>query len=49
MNAPDQTVPLQRAQRQAEVVAALQRLLPREALLWNPEETTPYDCDGLTA
>ncbi len=49
MNAPDQTVPLQRTQRQAEVVAALQRLLPREALLWNAEETTPYECDGLTA
>ncbi len=49
MNAPDKTVLLQRAQRQAEVVAALQRLLPREALLWNAEETTPYECDGLTA
>jgi len=23
--------------------------LPRHALLWNPEDTTPYECDGLTA
>ena len=23
--------------------------MPRHALLWNPEDTTPYECDGLTA
>jgi glycolate oxidase len=49
MNAPDSQAPLQRAQRQAQVVAALQPLLPQDALLWNTEETTPYECDGLTA
>jgi glycolate oxidase len=38
-----------RAQRQAEVVAALAPLLPPHALLWQPEQTTPYECDGLTA
>ncbi|MDT9000127.1 FAD-linked oxidase C-terminal domain-containing protein [Paucibacter sp. APW11] len=34
---------------QAELVAALQPLLPAHALLWTPEDTTPYECDGLTA
>ncbi|HOW46866.1 MAG TPA: FAD-linked oxidase C-terminal domain-containing protein [Rubrivivax sp.] len=38
-----------RAGRQAEVVAALAPLLPAHALLWQPEDTTPYECDGLTA
>ena len=38
-----------RAHRQAEVVAALAGLLPKHALLWHAEETTPYECDGLTA
>jgi glycolate oxidase len=49
MNAPDQIPVLERTRRQAEVVAALRGLLPPEALLWNAEETTPYECDGLTA
>jgi len=38
-----------RAQRQAEVVQALRAILPAHCLLWNPEDTTPYECDGLTA
>ena len=38
-----------RAERQAQVVAALQQVLPRHALLWQQEDTTPYECDGLTA
>jgi glycolate oxidase len=38
-----------RAQRQAEVVAALNEWLPSHALLWQREDTTPYECDGLTA
>jgi glycolate oxidase len=38
-----------RAQRQAEVVAALSEWLPAHALLWQREDTTPYECDGLTA
>lgn len=49
MNAPADTAVHQRAERQAEVVAALQPLLAQGALLWNEEETTPYECDGLTA
>ncbi|HVE54695.1 MAG TPA: FAD-linked oxidase C-terminal domain-containing protein [Ramlibacter sp.] len=49
MNAPQDPAQLERAERQAQVVAALQPLLPQGALLWNAEETTPYECDGLTA
>ena len=40
---------LQRTERQATVVHALQAVLPAHALLWNREDTTPYECDGLTA
>jgi len=52
MNAPtspQQTTALQRAQRQAQVVQGLQAVLPAHALLWNNEDTSPYECDGLTA
>ena len=52
MNAPvssEQQTSLERAERQAQVVAALQQVLPQHALLWNREDTTPYECDGLTA
>jgi glycolate oxidase len=49
MNAPADAAPLQRAERQAQIVAALRPLLPPEALLWHAEATTPYECDGLTA
>ncbi len=38
-----------RTLRQAEVVAALAPLLPKHALLWQLEDTVPYECDGLTA
>ena len=38
-----------RAQRQTQVVSALQAVLPAHALLWHQEDTTPYECDGLTA
>ena len=52
MNAP--LSPLQhdaltRSERQSQVVAALTAVLPAHALLWNSEDTTPYECDGLTA
>jgi glycolate oxidase len=40
---------LDRAARQAQVVDALQKAVPAHALLWNREDTTPYECDGLTA
>jgi glycolate oxidase len=41
--------PQDRAARQATVVAALSPLLPAHALLWQHEDTVPYECDGLTA
>jgi glycolate oxidase len=37
------------AARQAEVVAALRPLLPASAILWNSEDTRPFECDGLSA
>ncbi len=51
MNAPEPAAAsaAERAARQAQVVAALQRELPAHALLWHSEDTTPYECDGLTA
>ncbi|RDI28505.1 glycolate oxidase [Pseudacidovorax intermedius] len=52
MNAPAtpaQHSNFQRAERQAQVVRALGALLPAHALLWHDEDTTPYECDGLTA
>ncbi len=49
MNAPTDPQALARAGRQAEVVRALKAALPAHALLWNNEDTTPYECDGLTA
>jgi len=52
MNAPashEQQSQLERSERQSLVVRALQAVLPAHALLWNNEDTTPYECDGLTA
>jgi len=47
--APSEFTMLQRTERQAQVVKGLQAHLPSHALLWQPEDTTPYECDGLTA
>ncbi|MFG6430741.1 FAD-linked oxidase C-terminal domain-containing protein [Roseateles sp. LYH14W] len=44
MNAPADL-----ATRRAAVIAALAPLLPAHALLYQTEQTTPYECDGLTA
>jgi len=52
MNAPVSPLQqelLEKASRQSEVVTALKAVVPAHALLWNNEETTPYECDGLTA
>jgi glycolate oxidase len=52
VKAAPQTVPASapdRAQRQAQVVAELSAHLPAHALLWQAEDTVPYECDGLTA
>lgn len=48
MNAPLPTT-VDRAARQQAAVAALSAVLPSHALLWQAEDTTPYECDGLTA
>jgi glycolate oxidase len=37
------------AARQREVVAALRAFLPEHSVLWQEEDTRPYECDGLTA
>jgi glycolate oxidase len=34
---------------QSKVVAALLQVVPKHALLWHNEDTTPFECDGLTA
>src|SRR5512133_4241467 len=44
-----ETSPSERAERQSQVVRALASVLPSHALLWDAEDTTPYECDGLTA
>ncbi|MFO6420616.1 FAD-linked oxidase C-terminal domain-containing protein [Hylemonella sp. W303a] len=51
MNAPAEPPfsTAERHTRQAQVVQALQAVLPAHALLWQEEDTTPYECDGLTA
>jgi glycolate oxidase len=51
-NTPVETQQLtatERAERQRTVVQALGRVLPADAILFTPEDTTPYECDGLTA
>ena len=52
MNAPTSltdTPLLQKAELQAQVVRGLEAHLPPDTLLWTHEDTTPYECDGLTA
>jgi glycolate oxidase len=49
MNATPEISALERAERQSQVVGALQAVLPAASLLWHSEDTTPYECDGLTA
>ena len=52
MNAAAPTPALEAAERadlQRRVVQALSAHLPAHALLWQAEDTVPYECDGLTA
>ena len=35
--------------RQTEVARALRAFLPQRAVLFEEEDTRPYECDGLTA
>ena len=48
LNASSQEA-VSRAALQARVVQALAQRLPAHALLYQSEDTTPYECDGLTA
>ncbi len=41
--------PSSHATLQSKVVAALLQVVPKHALLWHNEDTTPFECDGLTA
>jgi glycolate oxidase len=52
MNSPipfDAAAAAERAALQQRVVQALSQALPQDAILYTPEDTTPYECDGLTA
>jgi glycolate oxidase len=40
---------LQKKELLAQVLRGLEPLLPKHALLYQTEDTTPYECDGLTA
>jgi glycolate oxidase len=50
MNAPASSAEIQSLQaKQAILVDALRPFLAEDALLWQPEDTIPYECDGLAA
>ncbi len=50
MNAPSSSAEIQSLQaKQAILVNALRPFLGEDALLWQPEDTIPYECDGLAA
>jgi glycolate oxidase len=52
MNSPipfDAAAAAERAALQQRVVQALGQVLPADCILYTPEDTTPYECDGLTA
>ncbi len=50
MNAPSSSAELQSLKaKQTILVDALRPFLAEDALLWQPEDTIPYECDGLAA
>ena len=50
MNAPHTAAEILTIQeKQAHLVSALSPILAEDALLWQPEDTIPYECDGLAA
>jgi glycolate oxidase len=50
MNAPHTAADILTIQeKQALLVSALSSILAEDALLWQPEDTIPYECDGLAA
>ena len=46
---PSNTELQAKSMRQRLIVQTLSSLVPQHALLFTPEDTTPYECDGLTA
>ena len=44
-----EALPLKDPALQARVAGKLRELLPARAVLWEEEDTRPYECDGLTA
>src|SRR6476661_341421 len=49
MNAPLAPEIAEQATLLDRLLPALRAVLPSHALIWQAEETTPYECDGLTA
>ena len=49
MNAPVNPDLLSKTELLAHILPGLQAHLPSHALLWHAEDTTAYECDGLTA
>ena len=49
MNAPVNPDLLSKTALLAQILPGLEAHLPLHALLWHAEDTTPYECDGLTA
>jgi glycolate oxidase len=49
MNAAVSPDLLAKTEQLARILPALQAALPKHAILWHGEDTTPYECDGLTA
>jgi len=49
MNAPIDHDLLLKSERLAAILPSLQAVLPAHAILWQGEDTVPYECDGLTA
>ncbi len=52
MNAPvspAQQQSLQKTELLSQILKGLEPHLPKHAMLWQSEDTTPYECDGLTA
>lgn len=48
-DAPLTTGALQRLDRRAMLLEGLGKIVASEAILFEPEDTTPYECDGLAA
>jgi len=49
MNAPLAPTVAAQASQLERLLPALRAVLPQHALLWQAEDTRPYECDGLTA